>query len=111
MSSPNTLASVVRDARKQKSLTLQAVASQVIKEGGQPITPQYVYDIERGRCSSPSDGVLDQLAGALGLNRDWLYYLCGRLPKEIRERQLTAAQITRMMAWLRKGESSASANR
>jgi hypothetical protein len=44
------------------------------------ISPRYLNDIEHDRRSPSSDRMVQQFADALGIDRDWLYYLAGRFP-------------------------------
>ena len=42
----------------------------------------------------------------LGLDADWLYYLAGRFPEDVRRKRLSAQEVTRAMTAFRKGFSA-----
>ena len=50
---------------------------------------------------------MQQFADALGIDRDWLYYLAGRFPEDVRDRKLSEKQVAEAMVafWggLRRG--------
>jgi transcriptional regulator with XRE-family HTH domain len=73
----------IASARKAKRLSQKDLASRIIKEDGQPITPQYLNDIEHNRRSPSSDHIIQQFAKVLGIkNIDALYGLTGVLPED-----------------------------
>ena len=79
-----TFARTVTNARKRLGLSQKQLADAVRNEDGKPISPQYVNDLERDRRNPPSDYLLDQLAKALQLPREYLEYLAGRMPADFR---------------------------
>lgn len=82
-------------ARKKGKLSLQAVASQVRKRDGDPITHQYLSDLENDKCNPPSDEMIRQLADALKVSPGYLFYCAGRIPPdfifEVEEGKVDAA--------------------
>jgi len=72
-------------ARKKIGLSQKDLASRIFKEDGMPISPQYLNDIERDRRNPPSEDMLSQFARELNLSLDYLRYLSGRLPDDIRD--------------------------
>src|SRR5215510_6578699 len=62
------LGDVINQARRARRLTLRQLAEKVRKEDGQPISPQYLNDIELNR-RVPSTYVLQELARELELTR------------------------------------------
>ncbi|MDQ6857483.1 MAG: helix-turn-helix domain-containing protein [Chloroflexota bacterium] len=84
-----TFGSEIRKARIEKGLSLREVASKVDKDpepgrADEHISLQYLNDIEHNRRNPPSPHVTAQLAKLLGLSSDYLLYLSGELPKDIR---------------------------
>jgi transcriptional regulator with XRE-family HTH domain len=75
-----TFGQAISKARKEKSLSLKDVADRVRREeDGEPISPQYLNDIEHDRRSPSSDWLVKQFAEALDIDADWLYFLAGRI--------------------------------
>lgn len=79
-----TFGQIIAEARKKKHLSQKELASMIEREDGKTISPQYLNDIERNR-RSPGDYVLQQFARVLELNEDYLYYLVGEYPTDLRE--------------------------
>ena len=81
-------------ARKEKGWALKDLASRVVREeDGNPISAQYLNDIEHDRRSPSSDHMVKQFAEALGIDADWLYYLAGRFPEDVRKKQLSENEV------------------
>ena len=57
--------SVIASARKEQQLSQKELAERILKEDGQPITPQYLNDIEHNRRSPSSDFLVRQFAKVL----------------------------------------------
>ena len=79
-----TFGQLITQARRKRQLSQKQLASSIEKENGKPITPQYLNDIERDR-RTPSDYVLDQLARVLELDSDYLFFLTGEYPTDLRQ--------------------------
>ena len=79
-----TLGQVILDARKTMGLTQRELASRIKKDDGISITPVYLHDIERGRNNPRSEYLLSQLANALDLPEEYLYFLAGIIPSNLR---------------------------
>jgi transcriptional regulator with XRE-family HTH domain len=101
--SEKTFGSAIAEARKAKSWSLKDLASRILREDEEPISPQYLNDIEHDRRSPSSDRMVQQFADVLGINRDWLYYLAGRFPEDVRVRNLTEKEVTHAMLAFRGG--------
>jgi hypothetical protein len=43
------------------------------------------------------------IADALGIDRDWLYYLAGRFPEDVRDKKLSEKQVAEAMVAFRGG--------
>ncbi len=91
-----TLGEVLAQARKDRNKSLKEIAARVKKEDGSPISPQYLNDIEHGR-RAPSDFVLGQLAKVYDFPPDYLHFLAGSIPTDLRERP--ASQETVVLAY------------
>lgn len=96
-----TLGHVVATARKDARMSLKELAQKVRKDDGQPVSPQYLNDIEHDR-RTPSDAVLVELAEALKLKKEHLYYLAGMLPAELKGRQVSEDNAVRAYQAFRK---------
>lgn len=102
-SEPSSFGRAISQARKQKEWALKDLASKILREDGEPISLQYLNDIEHDRRSPSSDRVVQQFADALGIDRDFLYYLAGRFPEDVRQRQLSEKQVAAAMVVFRGG--------
>ncbi len=80
-----TFGSVIREARRRASLTQKDLASLIKKENGMPISPPYLNDLEHDRRNPPSEYLLTQFAQFLGLSPDYLCYVAGYLPSDLRD--------------------------
>jgi transcriptional regulator with XRE-family HTH domain len=98
-----TFGRAISQARKDKSWSLKDLASRVLREDGEAISPQYLNDIEHDRRSPSSDRMVQQFAKALGLNADWLYYLAGRFPDDLRKKRLSEGEVAGLMVAFRGG--------
>ena len=47
--------------------------------------------------------MVQQFADALGIDRDWLYYLAGRFPEDVRGKNLSQKQVAQAMLVFRGG--------
>lgn len=73
----------IAESRKKSGLSQKELAARIRKEDGDPISPQYLNDIERNRRNPPSEYLLSQFADVLNLSLDYLRYLSGRLPEDV----------------------------
>lgn len=84
----SSFGSVISSARKEQKLSQKELAEKILKEDGQPITPQYLNDIEHDRRSPSSDYLVRQFAKALRhteVSVDLLTALAGVLTEEDRK--------------------------
>jgi len=98
-----TFGKAISTARKAKGWALKDLAERVLRDDGEPISPQYLNDIERDRRSPTSDRLVQHFAEALDLGADWLYFLAGRFPEDIRSKQLTEKDVVKAMHAFRGG--------
>jgi transcriptional regulator with XRE-family HTH domain len=110
-STDTTFGRAICQARKEKGWGLKDLAAKVRREDGEPISPQYLNDIEHDRRSPTSDRMVQQFADALGLAQDWLYYLAGRFPEDVRRKKLSERQVTDAMIAFRGGPSKGKGQR
>ena len=97
-----TFGGAISDARKAKGWALKDLATKILREDEGPISPQYLNDIEHDRRNPSSDRMVQQFADALGIDRDWLYYLAGRFPDDVRDKNLSSKQVTELMVAFRR---------
>src|SRR3954452_11148262 len=98
-----TFGGYIAQARKKLDMSQKELASKVLREDGQPISPQYLNDIERDRRNPSSDHLIQQFAEALGLDPDYLHYLAGSFPAEIRGRNLSEREVAEVFRAFRGG--------
>ena len=75
---------MITEARRKAGLSQKDFAAQILKEDGQPISPQYLNDLERGRRNPPSEHLLKQMAVRLGLPEEYVYFVAGQFPEDLR---------------------------
>lgn len=93
---------VLSDARKRANLTQRDLAALVLKEDGQPISAPYLHDIEHDRRNPPSPYLIEQLARALEIDPDLLYYWAGVLPSDLRRTDIADKKILSAFQAFRK---------
>ncbi len=74
----------VMEKRKSLNLTLKQVADKIKKENGDPLTPQYLNDIEHDRRNPPPEYIIKQIAKVLELDVDYLLGLKGDVAHDIK---------------------------
>jgi len=78
-----TFGSQIAEARKGLGLSQKDLAASIVKEDGEPISPQYLNDIEHDRRNPPSEEMIYQFAKELKLEPEVLFYLAGKLPHSL----------------------------
>ncbi|MBR0795661.1 helix-turn-helix transcriptional regulator [Bradyrhizobium jicamae] len=101
--SEQSFGGAIAEARKAKGWSLRELASRILREDEESISQQYLNDIEHDRRSPSSDRMVQQFSDVLGINRDWLYYLAGRFPEDVRVRNLSQEQVRKAMLAFRGG--------
>ncbi len=86
----------ITKAREKRAITQKQLASEVRREDGEPISPQYLNDIERVR-RVPSSEIIRGLASVLGLDSDYLHYLAKKWPEDLAEASLEPTQVRELM--------------
>ena len=88
-----TFGQYVATGRKMLGLSQKDLAARLLKEEGSPISAQYLNDIERDRRNAPSEYLIAQFARELNVDSDYLHYLAGQIPRDVRERNLPTEQV------------------
>ncbi len=91
-----TLGQFLVDRRKELGLSGREVVAGVRNADGKPISIPYLVDLEHDR-RKPSDEVLVQMAKALKVDSDLLYYLSGHMPRDLTFKGIKQAEVT--AAW------------
>lgn len=88
-----TVGEIISTGRKRAGLTLRELAEQVVKEDGAPISLTYLNDVEHDRRPAPSPALLRQLADVLHLSYDYLMFVAGDIPDDLREGTYTPEDV------------------
>ena len=100
---PVTFGRYIADARKKLQMSQKELASQILREeDDEPISPEYLNDIERDRRNPSSDHLIQQFAKVLKIDADYLSYLAGKLPEEIRRKNLSEDAVKAAFLAFRK---------
>ena len=97
-----TFGSAIGQARKSLGWSQKELASKIQREDGDPISPQYLNDIEHDRRRPSSDRMVLRIAEVLDLKADWLYFLAGKFPSDLRDQNLSENDVARLMVAFRK---------
>lgn len=92
-----TFGQAISKERKDLGLTQKELASKIVKEDGNPISPQYLNDIEHDRRNPPGEHTLKQLARLLEMDLDYLYFLAGEIPTSLRRISSNPKEISEAM--------------
>ncbi|MEZ5874813.1 MAG: helix-turn-helix transcriptional regulator [Hyphomicrobiales bacterium] len=96
-----TFGRAISQARKKHGWSQKELAKKILREDEESISPQYLNDIEHDRRSPSSDRMVQQFADVLSVEADWLYYLAGKFPADLRERKLTQQEVAKAMVAFR----------
>jgi len=77
---------IIAEGRKKLGISQKTLAERIKKEDGQPISPQYLNDIERDRRNPPSEYLIAQFAKELELSKDYLLLAAGTVPSDLASR-------------------------
>lgn len=102
---PRTFGEAIAEKRKELGLSQKQLAEKIQREEGGSISPQYLNDIEHDRRSPSSDHIIGEFARVLSLSSNYLYFLAGRVPAELRNRNVTERQVEKFAAAFRRGTS------
>lgn len=81
----NSISRQIALGRKNLALTQKQLASRILKADGTPISPQYLNDLELDKRGAPPNYLLDRISEALGLPKEYLRFVAGRLPANLAE--------------------------
>jgi transcriptional regulator with XRE-family HTH domain len=85
-----TFGQIIAEARKALGISQKDLAAKIRKEDGEPISPQYLNDIEHDRRDPPSEFFIEQFAKHLKLSKEHLIAAAGRWPTDIRDKIASA---------------------
>jgi transcriptional regulator with XRE-family HTH domain len=102
---PATFGTYISEARKRLKWSQKELAARILREDGETISPQYLNDIEHDRRNPSSDHLIQQFATVLKVNADYLHYLAGKLPDEIRQRNLSEKEVEQAFRVFRKSSN------
>ena len=99
----DTFGTYIGGARKKIGLSQKQLAEMIEREEGGSISAQYLNDIEHDRRSPSSDHLIQQFARVLKVSADYLYYLAGRVPADVREARHSPKKVDETFALFRRG--------
>jgi transcriptional regulator with XRE-family HTH domain len=97
-----TFGSVLSNARKAANLSQRELAALLKKDDGEPISPQYLNDLERDRRNPPSDSLIQQLAKILKVETDYLYACAEKFPPDLKGARVNKKAVVAVFKSLRK---------
>jgi transcriptional regulator with XRE-family HTH domain len=97
-----TFGSVLSNARKAANLSQRELAALLKKDDGEPISPQYLNDLERDRRNPPSDSLIQQLAKILKIETDYLYACAEKFPPDLKGSAVDKKAVVAVFKSLRK---------
>lgn len=101
MNVPASFGKVVSHARKARQMNQKQLAEAIKREDGEPISPQYLNDIEHDR-RIPSTDVIKQIAEILAVDADYLHFLARKWPDDLAAGAVTPQQVQKLMVAFRK---------
>jgi transcriptional regulator with XRE-family HTH domain len=97
-----TFGKYISEVRKQQGLSQKQLAERIEREEGGSISPQYLNDIEHDRRNPSSDYMIQQFSRVLKVSADYLYYLAGRIPADMRQANMPPNQVERWASAFRR---------
>jgi transcriptional regulator with XRE-family HTH domain len=97
-----TFGTQIAEARKALGLSQKDLASKITKDDQEPISPQYLNDIEHDRRNPPSEDMIKQFAKQLKLQVEILFYLSGKLPEDLQNPSVEQEKIVAAYQAFRK---------
>ena len=98
-----TFGEAISQGRKKLGWSQKELASKIIREEGEAISPQYLNDIEQNRRNPSSDHMVHQFSEVLSIDADWLYYLAGKFPADVRQKKMSQQEVSQAMVAFRSG--------
>lgn len=97
-----TFGQYIAESRKKAGLSQKDLAERLRKEDGQSISAQYLNDIEHDRRNPPGEFILLQISSVLNLSLDYLRFLSGTLPDDIKTQNHQPEEIENAFKAFRK---------
>jgi len=97
-----TFGKYISKVRKDQGMSQKQLAELIEREEGGSISAQYLNDIEHDRRSPSSDHMIQQFARVLKVSANYLYYLAGRMPAEIRRANMPPHQVEEWVSAFRR---------
>lgn len=97
-----TFGKYISDIRKERGLSQKQLAELIEREEGGSISAQYLNDIEHDRRNPSSDHIVQEFARVLKVSANYLYYLAGRMPADMREANLPPHRVDEWVAAFRR---------
>ncbi len=88
-----TFGEVIAEARVKAGLTQRQLAARIKTEKGKAISPPYLNDLEHNLRHPPRGYLLEEFAKHLDLDADLLYFLAGRLPRDVIPEKASEEQV------------------
>jgi transcriptional regulator with XRE-family HTH domain len=88
-----TFGEVIAEARAKAGLTQRELAARIRNEKGKAISAPYLNDMEHNLRHPPRGYLLEELAKHLDLDSDLLYFLAGRLPRDVVPEKASEQQV------------------
>lgn len=104
MNATATFGNLVSKTRKSKEINQKQLAELIKREDGEPISPQYLNDIEHDR-RSPSSEVIVQIATVLSLDADYLHFLAKKWPEDLATGSASPEEVRNLMVAFRRSIS------
>ena len=73
-----------------------------MKEDGSSISSPYLNDIEHNRRTASSNHLLKEFSRVLEVDIDYLYFLSGRIPEDMRNTKADARKVAAVYRYMRK---------
>ncbi len=93
---------IISEARKRRGMSQKELAARLKKEDGSHISPQYLNDLEHDRRHPPSEHLLKQIATNLDLSFEYLLYLAGEFPMDLRNLRSSPEDFEKAISAFRK---------
>ncbi|PKO16681.1 MAG: XRE family transcriptional regulator [Chloroflexi bacterium HGW-Chloroflexi-10] len=97
-----TFGQYIAESRKKAGFSQKDLAERLRKEDGQSISAQYLNDIEHDRRNPPGELILSQISTVLNLSLDYLRFLSGTLPDDIKTQNHQPEEIENAFKAFRK---------
>jgi len=92
----------IAESRKTAGLSQKDLAERLRKEDGQSISAQYLNDIEHDRRNPPGKFILAQISSVLNISLDYLCFLSGVLPDDIKRQNYQPEDVENAFKAFRK---------